>query len=206
MLLKIHPENPDPRRLRQVVDCLERGGVIVYPTDTIYSFGCDINNQKAYERIAKIKNLKAEKANFSLVCYDLSHLSEYAKPVDNHIYKLMKRAFPGPYTFILTASSLVPKLFRTNKKTIGIRVPDNLIARELVKMLDRPLIAASVHDEDEIIEYTTDPELIHERVGVMVDMVIDAGYGDIEPSTIIDCTGDEPEILRQGKGPVEGLL
>jgi len=206
MLLKIHPETPDPRKLRQVVECLEKGGVIVYPTDTIYSFGCDINSQKAYERIAKIKNLKTDKANFSIVCHDLSHLSEYAKPVENHVYKLMKRAFPGPYTFILTASSLVPKLFRNNKKTIGIRVPDNLIARELVKLLDRPLIAASVHDEDEIIEYTTDPELIHERVGDLVDIVIDAGFGDIMPSTIIDCTGDEPEILREGKGPVEGLL
>jgi tRNA threonylcarbamoyl adenosine modification protein (Sua5/YciO/YrdC/YwlC family) len=206
MLLKIHPETPDPRRIKQVIECLNDGGVIVYPTDTVYSFGCSLGNQKGFERIAKLKQLKPEKANFSLVCHDLSHISEFSKPIDNSVYKLMKRALPGPYTFILNASGQVPKLFKTNKKTIGIRVPDNLIAREIVRQMGSPLVAASVHDEDQIIDYTTDPELIHERFKDLVDIVIDGGYGDIEASTVIDCTGDEPEIIREGKGPVEGLL
>lgn len=203
MLLSIHPENPDPKKIERVVECLKDGGVIIYPTDTVYSIGCDLNNTKAVSRVAQIKKIKIEKAHFSLVCYDLSHIAEYAKAIDTPVYKLMKKSLPGPFTFILNASSRVPKIFKSNKKTVGIRVPDNNIARQIVDALGNPVIATSVYDDDEILEYTTDPELIHEKYEKLVDMVIDGGYGKNEASTIVDCTGPEPVLLRQGLGVLE---
>lgn len=203
MLLEIHPDNPDPRKIRMVIDCLLQGGVIIYPTDTIYSFGCDMMNLKALERIARIKNLKVEKANFSLICYDLSHITEYSQQLSNPVFKLMKSVLPGPYTFILNAGRKIPKIFSEKKKTIGIRVPDNNIARQIVKELNRPIISSSVHDDDEILEYTTDPELIHEKYEQLVDIVIDGGPGGFDASTVLDCTGDEIVVLREGKGVVD---
>lgn len=201
MLLNIHPENPDPKRMNQVIDCLRGGGVIIYPTDTVYSIGCDLMNPKAVARVAQLKGLKPEKANFSLICFDLSHISEYAR-IETPDYKLMKKSLPGAFTFILNASSKVPKIFKSNKKTIGIRVPDNSIARELVRLLGNPLIATSVHDDDEVLEYTTDPELIHEKYNQQVDIVINGGFGNNEASTIVDLTTGAPEIVRQGIGIV----
>ncbi len=202
MLLNIHPENPDDKRMNQVVECLRGGGVIIYPTDTVYSIGCDLMNQKAVARVAQLRGLKPEKANFSLICYDLSHISEYAR-IETADYKLMKKSLPGAFTFILNASSKVPKIFKANKKTVGIRVPDNLIARELVKLLGNPLIATSVHDDDEVIEYTTDPELIHEKYHNQVDIVINGGFGNNQASTIVDLTSGQPEIVRQGIGDLD---
>jgi tRNA threonylcarbamoyl adenosine modification protein (Sua5/YciO/YrdC/YwlC family) len=202
MLLNIHPENPDPKRMQQVLDCLRGGGVVIYPTDTVYSIGCDLMNVKAVARVAHLKGLKPEKANFSLICYDLSHISEYAR-IETPDYKLMKKSLPGPFTFILNASSKVPKIFKSNKKTVGIRVPDNKIARDLVQLLGNPLIATSVHDEDDVIEYTTDPELIHEKYHNLVDIVINGGFGNNEASTVVDLTSGEPEIVRQGIGNLE---
>lgn len=185
--------------MEQVLECLRSGGLVIYPTDTVYSIGCDIGNKKAFERVSKIKGIKPEKANFSIICYDLSHIAEYAR-VSNANYKLMRSALPGPFTFILPSSNQIPKLFGSRKKTIGIRIPDNHIARELVQGLGRPIIATSVRDEDEVIEYTTDPSLIAEKFEHQVDMVIDGGYGQNEASTVVDCTGDEPELVRQGLG------
>lgn len=205
MLLEIHPDNPDPRKIRQVVECLLDGGIIVYPTDTVYSIGCDLENTKAIERIARLKNIRADKANFSLVCYDLSHITEYSKPLNNSVFKLMKKVLPGPYTFILEASKKIPKIFSDRKKTIGIRVPHNNIARHIVKELNRPIIATSVHDEDEILEYTTDASLIHERLEKLVDIVIDGGPGGFDASTVLDCTGEGIEVVREGKGPIDFL-
>lgn len=198
MLLTIHPDNPEPRKIKQVVDCLKKGGLIIYPTDTVYSIACDLNNKRAAERMAKIKGEKLEKSNFSLICYDLSHISDFTVPFSNSTYKLMKKALPGPYTFILNANTLVPKIFKSNKKTIGIRVPDNKIARLIVKTLGNPLLSTSVHADDEIIEYITDPSLIHEKYEQMVDLVIDGGYGKNEPSTVIGCTEQEPQVIRLG--------
>jgi tRNA threonylcarbamoyl adenosine modification protein (Sua5/YciO/YrdC/YwlC family) len=206
MLIHIHPENPDERKIKQVVDILKKGGVVIYPTDAVYSIGCDLMNHKAVTQVAKIKGISLDKAHFSLVCKDLSQLSEYCKPVDNNVYKLMKRALPGPYTFILNANGNVPKIFKTKKKTVGIRVPENAIVKMLAEYLGGPLVATSVHDDDEILEYITDPELIHERYGDRVDAVIHGGMGNIIASTIIDCTGDEPEVIREGLGPIEGLM
>lgn len=205
MLIRIFPENPNDRHIRAAVDVLSKGGLIIYPTDTVYAIGCDIASSKALERMARLKGVKPEKANFSLICHDLSQLSDYSKPITNHLFKLMKRVLPGPYTFILNANSNVPKIFQSPKKTIGIRVPDNSIARALVRELGHPMASTSVHDEDEIIEYITDPELIHEKYGEKVDLVIDAGYGDNEASTVLDCTGDEVVIVREGKGSIEGI-
>jgi tRNA threonylcarbamoyl adenosine modification protein (Sua5/YciO/YrdC/YwlC family) len=202
----IHPDNPGERNLRMVIDCLENDGVIIYPTDTVYGMGCSINSQKALDRIARIKGIKLEKANFSFICNDLSNLSLYSKPIPNHIYKLMKRALPGPYTFIINASNNVPRIFHSKKKTVGIRVPDNNIPLEIVRMLGYPIISTSIRDEDEIVEYTTDPELIHEKYEKLVDIVIDGGYGGNEASTVIDCTSEEPVLIRQGKGLVDELL
>lgn len=199
MLISIHPDNPDPKRMRQVIDILKDGGVIIYPTDTVYSIGCDLMNTKAVNRVAQIKGLKPEKANFSLICYDLSHISAYAR-IETADYKLMKKSLPGAFTFILNGSSKLPKLFKSNKKEVGIRVPDNNIARELVRMLGNPLIATSVHDEDEVIEYTTDPELIYEKYRDQVDLVINGGFGHNEASTIVDLTSGEATIVRQGIG------
>jgi tRNA threonylcarbamoyl adenosine modification protein (Sua5/YciO/YrdC/YwlC family) len=202
MLINIHPDNPDPKKMKLVAECLRGGGVIIYPTDTVYSFGCDLMSVKAVARVAQLKGLKPEKANFSIICYDLSHISEYAR-IDTPDYKLMKKSLPGAFTFILNASSKVPRIFKANKKTIGIRIPDNTIARGLVELLGNPLIASSVHDEDEVIEYTTDPELIHEKYGHQVDMVVNGGYGHNEASTIVDLTEGEPVIVRQGIGELE---
>lgn len=205
MILKIHPQNPEQRKVDQVIDCLHDGGVIIYPTDTVYGIGCDIYNNKAVERICRIRNIDRKKANFSFICYDLSHLSDFARNVDTATYKLMKKAFPGPFTFVLQAKNNVPDLFRSKKKTVGIRIPDNNIAREIVNRLGNPIMSASVHDEDEVIEYTTNPELIHEKYEDMVDMVIDGGFGDNHVSTVIDCSNGSAEILRQGKGILEDL-
>ena len=205
MLLDIHPDNPDKRKMDQVIQILKKGGVIIYPTDTVYSMSCDLMNRKAVERMAQIKGIKIEKANFSLICSDLSHISDYTVQFGNNIYKMMKRGLPGPYTFILNANNSVPKLFKSKKKTIGIRVPDNNIAQMLVEELGNPLISTSVHDDDEILEYITDPELIHEKYENVVDVVIDGGYGKNEASTIIDCTGNEPEVLREGIGSIDIL-
>lgn len=200
MLLKLYNENPNEKEIQKIVDCLRAGGLIIYPTDTVYGLGCDITNQKAIEKICKIRNIKPEKAHLSFVCYDLSHLSDYIKPIDNHTFRILKKALPGPFTFIFNASNAVPKLLNTNKKTVGLRVPDNAIAREIVKMLGHPIVSSSIHDEDDVIEYTTDPELIYEKYQDLVDIVIDAGYGGNEPSTIVDFTTDVPVIVRQGKG------
>ncbi|MDD2412571.1 MAG: L-threonylcarbamoyladenylate synthase [Bacteroidales bacterium] len=206
MLLKLYNENPNPRDIQRIVECLKDGGVIIYPTDTIYGIGCDILNHKSVERITEIMNIKKDKTMFSFICSDLSHLSDYSKPLNNTIFKIMKSVLPGPYTFILNASNKVPKLLSSKKKTVGIRVPDNNIIREIVRELGNPILSKSIKDEDQIIEYTTDPELINERYGDLVDIVIDGGFGDNEPSTILDCTGDEIEIIRKGKGIVDFIL
>ncbi len=200
MLVKIYPENPNEREIRNAVDILRSGGVIIYPTDTIYGIGCDITQIKAVARVAKLKGIDPAKAQFSFICSTLSCLSGYTRPIDNTIFKLMKKNLPGPFTFILEANSNVPKLLKSKKKTVGIRVPDNSIIRSIVDLLGYPILSTSVHDEDEILEYTTDPELIYEKFGDQVDLVIDGGSGGLEPSTIIDCTGTEPIIVRQGKG------
>lgn len=205
ILVQIHPDNPDPKRIQQVVETLQKGGVIIYPTDSVYSIGCDLMNPKALERVARIKDIKLEKANFSIICYDLSHISEYAKNIDNQVFKLMKKALPGPFTFILNASSSVPKIFQSKKKTIGIRIPNNNIAREIVRVLGNPIVSTSVHDDDEIIEYTTDPELIYERYDKLVDIVISGGFGHIQASTVVDCTSGEPVVIRDGIGEIDEL-
>lgn len=200
MLLKIHPETPSLRQIKIVVDCLNSGGIIIYPTDTIYGLGCDIFNSKAIDKIARLKGIKKEKANFSFLCYDLSHISDFTKPFSNPVYKLMKSSLPGPFTFILNGNSNVPRIFQSKKKTVGIRVPANNIILEIIRELGNPIMSTSIHDDDEIVEYTTDPELIYERYKDKVDIVIDGGYGDNQPSTIIDCTTDEAIIIREGKG------
>ncbi|MGB0882169.1 MAG: L-threonylcarbamoyladenylate synthase [Vicingaceae bacterium] len=205
MLLEVHPDNPEKRKIDQIISILKKGGVIIYPTDTVYSMACDLTNRKAVERMAKIKGLKLEKANFSLICSDLSNISDYTVQFGNNIYKLMKRALPGPYTFILNANNSVPKLFKSKKKTIGIRVPDNNIAQVIVEQLGNPLISTSVHDDDEILDYITDPELIHDKYEKLIDVIIDGGYGNNEASTIIDCTSNEPEVIREGIGSLDIL-
>lgn len=202
MLLKIYPDNPNQRHIRTVVDCLRNGGTVIFPTDTIYAMGCDIYKTKAIDRVAQIKGTKREKANFSFLCHDLSQLSDFTKPINNEVFKLMKSTLPGPFTFILNANNNVPKLFQSKKKTLGIRVPENNIVSEIIRELGNPITTTSIHDEDDIIEYSTDPELIHEKFENLVDIVIDGGYGDNEPSTIIDCTGDEIIVVREGKGQI----
>ncbi|MDA3883630.1 MAG: L-threonylcarbamoyladenylate synthase [Bacteroidales bacterium] len=201
--VKLYNENPNERIVSQVVELLKRGGVIIYPTDTVYGLGCDITNQKAVERIARIKGVRLEKSNFSFICYDLSHLSDFTKNIDNQTYKIMKRNTPGPFTFILRANSNVPKLFKSKKKTVGIRIPDNNICREIVRVLGNPILTTSVKNEDDIIEYTTDPELLKEEYDNLVDMVIDGGFGNNVASTVVDCSEQEYEILRQGIGELE---
>ena len=203
MLVKLYSENPNPKQIEVITGVLREGGVIIYPTDTVYGIGCDIHNQKAVERIARIKGIKPEKAEFSFICRDLSHLSEYARQVPNPVFKLMKRNLPGPFTFILNASNKVPKLLESKKKTVGIRIPANDIVAAIVEQLGNPLLTTSVHLDVEMIEYATDPELIHEKYADMVDLVVDGGYGGVEFSTIVDCTGDDPEIIRQGLGVLE---
>lgn len=200
--IKLYEENPNPKDIRKVVDILNRGGLIIYPTDTVYGLGCDINNIKALERVAQIKGVKLEKSNFSFVCHDLSNLSDYVKQIDSGTFKILKRALPGPYTFILPGAKSLPHPFK-KKKTVGIRVPSNNIALEIVKALGRPIISTSIRDDDEIIEYTTDPELILEKWGNLVELVIDGGYGDNQASTVIDLSEEEPIIIREGKGSLE---
>jgi tRNA threonylcarbamoyl adenosine modification protein (Sua5/YciO/YrdC/YwlC family) len=206
ILLKIHPDTPAIRQVQKVVDCLESGGIVIYPTDTVYGIGCSIYKPKAIEKIAKLKGIKPEKANFSFICYDLSDLSKYSRPISTHIYKIMRKALPGPFTFIIEANNNVPKLVKGKKKTVGIRVPDNNIPRDIVNILGHPIMSTSIHDEDEIIEYTSDPELIFEKYKDIADIIIDGGYGDNEASTVIDCTKDEIEIIRQGKGIIENFI
>lgn len=203
MLLKIHPANPSARSTGKVVDILNDGGVIIYPTDTVYGLGCDIHNTRAVEKVARIKGLKLKNADFSFICHDFSHLSEYTKPIAGSHFKLLKKNLPGPFTFILPASNNVPKLFKNKKKTVGIRIPDNSIILEIVRQFGRPILTTSIHDEDEVLEYTTDPELIHEKFKLLVDVVIDGGYGNNIPSTVVDCTNNEPLVVRQGLGELK---
>jgi tRNA threonylcarbamoyl adenosine modification protein (Sua5/YciO/YrdC/YwlC family) len=202
--IKIYEDKPNEAAIAKVVKVLQDGGLVIYPTDTVYGLGCDITNTKALERIAKIKGVKLEKANFSFICHDLSNLSDYVKQIDTATFKILKRALPGPYTFILPGNSNLPKEFK-KKTTVGIRVPDNSIALEIVKILGNPIVSTSIRDEDEVIEYTTDPELIFEKWQNLVDMVIDGGYGDNIGSTIIDLSVDEPEVVREGKGSLNIL-
>ena len=206
MLLRIYPENPNPKEIKKVVDCLKNGGVIIYPTDTVYGIGCDVNNKKAMERVCRIKGLDIKKHNLAFVCYDLSHIADFTKQLSTSIYKLMKKTLPGPYTFILEANNSIPKLFKNSKKEIGIRIPDNNIPREIVKELGNPIATTSVKDKDMLIEYSTDPELIYEHFNKLVDIVIDGGYGEAIPSTIVDCTNNTPEIIRKGKGDITPFL
>jgi tRNA threonylcarbamoyl adenosine modification protein (Sua5/YciO/YrdC/YwlC family) len=202
--IKIYEDKPNEAAIAKVVKVLKDGGLIIYPTDTVYGLGCDITNTKALERIAKIKGVKLEKANFSFICHDLSNLSDYVKQVDTATFKLLKKALPGPYTFILPGNNNLPKEFK-KKTTVGIRIPDNNIALEIVRQLGNPIVSTSIRDEDEVIEYTTDPELIFEKWQHLVDMVVDGGYGDNLASTIIDLSGDEPVVVREGKGSLDIL-
>ncbi len=206
MLLAIHPRNPEPRKVHDVVQRLNRGAVVVCPTDTVYAFACSAQHTRAIEAIARLKGTKAHKTNLSLICKDLSQLSTYARAINTPGFRVMKKALPGPYTFIVPASSEIPRLFKNNKHTVGIRVPDHPIPLALVEELGHALVVTSVHDEDELLDHATDPELIHDRVGHQVELVIDGGIGGLEGSTVIDLTGGEPSVLREGKGPVEGLL
>jgi tRNA threonylcarbamoyl adenosine modification protein (Sua5/YciO/YrdC/YwlC family) len=199
--LKIYEDKPSEAAIKKVVEVLRNGGLVIYPTDTVYGLGCDITNSRALEKLAKIKNVKLEKANFSFVCSSLSNISDYVKQIDTPTFKILKRALPGPYTFILPGNNDLPKDFR-KKKTVGIRVPDNNIAIQIVEMLGNPIVSTSIHDEDEVIEYSTDPELIFEKWQNKVDLIIDGGYGENIASTIIDLTGHEPIIVREGKGDV----
>nr|WP_288935574.1 L-threonylcarbamoyladenylate synthase [uncultured Allomuricauda sp.] len=201
-LIKLYEENPNPKQVQKVVDVLRKGGLVIYPTDTVYGLGCDITNSKALQRIARIKGVKLEKANWSFICADLSNLSDYVRQIDSSTFKLLKRTLPGPYTFILPGNNNLPKDFK-KKKTVGIRVPDNAIARALVSELGHPIVSTSIRDDDDVLEYTTDPELIFEKWQNLVDIVIDGGYGDNVASTVIDLSGDEPEIIREGKGSLE---
>lgn len=201
-LIRIYEENPNPKEIDKVVEVLRRGGLVIYPTDTVYGLGCDITNTKALEKIARIKGIKLEKANFSFICADLSNLSDYVRQIDTTTFKILKRALPGPYTFILPGNNNLPKIFK-KKKTVGIRVPDNSIALSLVSKLGNPIISTSIYDEDELIEYTTDPELIHEKWNNLVSVVIDGGYGDNVASTVIDLSEGEPKVIREGKGSLE---
>lgn len=198
MFIKIYPENPNLKEIDKVVRVLQDGGLVIYPTDTVYAIGCDALNVRAVEKICRLKDVNPQKSDLSIICYDLSNLSEYAK-VSNAAFKLMKKNLPGPFTFILPTSSQLPKIYK-NRKEVGIRVPDNQIIRTLVKELGNPVLTMSVHDEDDVIEYSTDPELIYEKYENQVDIVIDGGYGGTEPSTVINCTTDDFEIIRQGKG------
>lgn len=204
-LIKIYNENPNEREIDKVVKILQKGGLIIYPTDTVYGLGCDITNTKAMEKVAQLKGLKLDKTNFSFICYDLSNLSDYVKQIDTPAYKILKKALPGPYTFILPSSTNLPKAFK-NKKTVGIRIPDNNIIRELVKKLGNPIVSTSIYDEDDLLEYTTDPELIYEKWGNKVDIVIDGGYGSNIPSTVIDLSEGGITVLREGKGSVDALF
>jgi tRNA threonylcarbamoyl adenosine modification protein (Sua5/YciO/YrdC/YwlC family) len=203
MLLRIFPENPNHERIRKVVDVLEGGGIVIYPTDTVYAAGCDIKANKSIDKIARMKGLNPQNPDMSLIFHDMSQLSEYTVIRDNSVFKLLKRNLPGPFTFIVQANNQIPKLFKNKKKTVGIRIPDNNIVLELVKELGRPIITTSIHDPDEVIEYTTDPELIYEKYHDFAEIVINGGFGRNEASTIVDCTSDEIRIIRQGLGILE---
>lgn len=205
MLLHIHPDNPQPRNIQTVVDCLRSGGVIIYPTDTIYGIGCDIYNQQAIERICRIKNILPKNANFSFICRDLSHLSDYARNIDTPIFRILKTALPGPYTFILEASREVPKALKTRKDTVGIRVPDHNICQTIVQELGHPIMSASLPMSEDV-EYYTDPEMIYDIFGKQVDIVIDSGIGNMIASTVIDCTDGTPQLVREGAGKWEGIV
>jgi tRNA threonylcarbamoyl adenosine modification protein (Sua5/YciO/YrdC/YwlC family) len=200
--IKIYEENPNPKDVKRVVDIISKGGLVVFPSDTVYALGCDIKNTRALERVAKLKGVKLEKANFSFVCKDLSNLSDYVRQISSATFKILKRALPGPYTFILPGNNNLPNVFK-KKKEVGIRVPANSIVQAIVQELGNPIISTSIYDEDEVIEYTTDPELIYEKWGHLVEVVVDGGYGDNIPSTVIDLTGEEPVLLREGKGSLE---
>jgi len=202
--IKLYEENPEREKIEHVVNVLRDGGLVIYPTDTVYGLGCDIFNQKAIERIRILKGIKGKNLNLSFICYDLSHISEYTKHLDTPTFKLMKKALPGAYTFILNSSSKVPKILNVKKKTVGIRVPNNNIPREIVNVLGNPIITTSIHD-DEIHDYVTDPELIYEEFHNKVDVIIDGGPGEVYPSTVIDCTGDLPQVIREGLGEIEVL-
>ncbi|NBB29255.1 L-threonylcarbamoyladenylate synthase [Cellulophaga sp. BC115SP] len=203
--IKLYEKGTDMRKIDQIISCLKDGGVIIYPTDTVYGMGCDIHNTRAVERICQIKGIKPNKNNFSFICYDLSHISDYAK-VSNAAFKLMKKALPGPFTFVLDGNNKVPKVLAQGKKTVGIRIPDNEITRLIVKELGNPIITTSIRDEDDIVEYSTDPELIFEKFQNVVDIVIDGGFGNNIPSTIVDATSDDFEVIRQGLGELEEFL
>ena len=205
-LIEINPDNPQQNRIEDVVKCLRRGGIIIYPTDTVYGMGCDISQPRAIERICKLKGVKPEKANLSFICSDLSHLSDYCKQLDSSIFKLMKKSLPGPFTFILNASSNVPRIISPKKKTVGIRIPNHQIPLSIVRTLGNPIITTSIKDEDDVIEYTTDPSLIFEKYEKLVNMVIDGGYGNNEASTVLDCTSGEVEIIREGLGDINQYL
>lgn len=200
--LKINPENPQLPKLEEAVEVLRQGGLIIYPTDTIYGMGCDLYNKKAVQRICQIKGIKPNKLTLSFICYDLSDISQYARQLDNAVFKMMKKTLPGPFTFLLDSSSKVPKILENKKKTVGIRIPDHNIPRELVRLLGNPIITTSIKADDEILQYTTDPELIYEDYGNLVDLIIDGGIGHNVPSTIIDCTGEEMVVIREGMGDI----
>jgi len=202
-LLKIHPQNPEARKINHVVEVLKRGGIVIYPTDTIYGIGCDLMNRKSIERLCQIMNIKPQKLDLSFICNDLSHISEFVHRIDTPVFKLLKKSLPGPYTFILESSTRVPKILNVNKKTVGIRIPDHNIPRMIVQQLANPLITTSIKDDDLIKEYTTDPEEIYEDFKHQVDIVIDGGAGGNIPSTVVDCTGNEIVIVRQGLGDPE---
>jgi len=204
--LSIHPQNPEERKIKQVVEILKQGGLIIYPTDTVYGLGCDLHNQRAIERVAQIKGVKAKKANFAFICHDLSHISEYARSVSNATFRLMKKALPGAFTFVLEASNKVPKILDNNRKTVGIRVPKHPIPRAIVEHLGNPIITTSIHHEEGLVEYLTDPERIYENFKHQVDIVIDGGIGGFVPSTIVDCTDDSFEVLREGAGNLEDFI
>ena len=205
MLLRIHPDNPGERHLKIITECLHDGGVIIYPTDTVYGLGCDLMKLKAIERVAQIKGIKREKSNFSFICHSLSQLADFTRPIPNHTYKVMRRALPGPYTFILNANNRVPHFFQSRKKTVGIRVPDHLVPVRIVEKSGNPIMTTSIHHEDELVDYLTDPELIYEKFQKLVDIVIDSGHCGNIPSTVIDYTGNEPILVRQGKGDFQSI-
>jgi len=200
MLLKINPDNPEGRKIKQVVESLQEGGIIIYPTDTVYGLGCDIFNPKAVEKICRLRGLKPEKAMLSFICEDISQIADYAYQIDNEVFKVLKKNLPGPFTFVLRANNTVPKLFKNRKRTIGVRIPENKIARSIVQELGRPILSISLKSDDEILEYFTDPIDIFDDFKKLVDIVIDGGIGNNNPSTVVDCTGDDLEVIRQGAG------
>jgi len=206
LILRIHPDNPGERHLKTITDCLHGGGVIIYPTDTVYGLGCDITRIRAVDRVAQIKGIRKEKANFSFICYSLSQLSDYTHPISNLVYKLMRKALPGPYTFILNANNNVPHFFQSRKRTVGIRIPGHQVPLQIVENLGNPIMTTSIHHEDQIVDYLTDPADIYEKFKNLVDIVIDSGPCGNVPSTVIDCTGEEPVVVRQGKGHLIDLF